>query len=290
MDINSDKPLYSIVMPVFQSAAYIQVNVARVAAVMDAIGAGYEIILVDDNSSDDTWGMLVKLKATTPHLRIFRLARNVGITPATYAGALQANGEYIITLDDDLQHPPEEIPKLIAALNQNQVDIVFGNPENRHHAYKLHPALVWFGKFLFHQVYMRRYRKLFFFTTFRLFRASLLQKNGGPWGHLFFIWQLDPRRCMDVPTQHQKRMQGTSNHNFWKQVRHFAPFLYYFSIRTIWAFQVVLLIWVAFMLANNDKTYTLFIAILLMVALAVRWILQLRLAKMEKAKHTITES
>lgn len=290
MDINSDKPLYSTVMPVFQSEAYLQANVARVVAVMDALGDAYEIILVDDNSTDGTWDMLLKLKAVTPHLRIFRLARNVGQTPATYTGALQAHGEYIITLDDDLQHPPEEIPKLIKAFKQNQVDIVFGNPENRHHAYKQHPALVLFGKFLFHQVFMRRYRKLFFFTTFRLFRSSLLKKNGGPWGHLFFIWQLDPARCMDVPTKHQKRMQGTSNHTFWKLVRHFAPFLYYFSIRSIWALQLVLLIGVAFVLASNNKTHTLFIALLLMVALLLRKILQYRLAKIEKAKCTITES
>lgn len=289
MDINIDKPPYSIVMPVFQSAAYLETNVARVVAVMDALGAGYEIILVDDDSTDGTWDILLKLKATTPHLRVFRLARNVGQTPATYAGALQAKGAYIITLDDDLQHPPEEIPKLIAAIKQNPVDVVFGNPENRYHAYKQHPALVWFGKFLFHQVFMRRYRKLHFFTTFRLFKASMLRQNGGPWSHLFFIWQLDPSRAMHIPTKHKGRQQGQTNHTFTKLVRHFAPFLLYFGLRTMVVLQVLVALGaVAYILQLQyaSNVFSFWPQVIVAIALVVTVVKRLLKAQLNSMEHT----
>jgi polyisoprenyl-phosphate glycosyltransferase len=233
---------YSVVLPVFQAQRYIQLSVQRIVAVMDLLGVGYEIILTDDNSTDGTWDALQQLKAQYPQVRIAKLSKNNGQTPATYLGATLANGALVITLDDDLQHPPEEIPKLIAAMKANDVDIVFGDPEQRHHPNKQHPFLVAIGKFMFHQVFLRRYRKLNFFTTFRIFKSGLLSSNGGPWSHLFFIWQLNPARAKHIPTVHEPRKQGSSNHTVLRLVRHFSPFLWYFTLRTVVVLQVLLLL------------------------------------------------
>jgi glycosyltransferase involved in cell wall biosynthesis len=238
-----DKQLkYSVVLPVFQAQRYIQLSVQRIIAVMDSIGEAYEVILIDDNSTDGTWIALKQLKAQHPQVRIAKLSANIGQTPATYLGATLAKGALIITLDDDLQHPPEEIPKLIAAIEANNVDIVFGDPEQRHHPNKQHPWLVVVGKFMFHRVFLRQYRKLNFFTTFRLFKRDLLSANGGPWSHLFFIWQLSPGRAIHTPTMHEPRKQGTSNHTLMRLIRHFSPFLWYFALRTTVVLQVLLLI------------------------------------------------
>lgn len=286
---------YSVVIPVFQAKEYIWPSVLRVVQVMDAIGYPYEIVLTDDHSTDGTWEELKKLKAQFSQVRIFQLSQNVGQTPATMAGAQQAAGQYIITLDDDLQHPPEEIPKLIAAINANEVDIVFGDPEHRHHPNKQHPVLVSIGRFMFHSVYMRRYRKLNFFTTFRIFKAGLLSANGGPWSHLFFIWQLNPARAMHITTEHLPRKQGMSNHTALRLVRHFSPFLWYFSLRTLVVLQVLLLLGALayygyqYQGEDLDKSNGYLILAFAVAAFVAKQAIAAQLRRIEKQKGTITE-
>ncbi len=286
---------YSVVLPVFQAQRYIQLSVQRIIEVMDSIGAPYEIILADDHSTDGTWEVLKNIKAQHKQIRIVRLSQNIGQTPTTMAGAQQAKGQFIITLDDDLQHPPEEIPELIAAINANDVDVVFGDPKQRHHPNKQHPVLVAIGGFMFHWVFMRRYRKINFFTTFRIFKAGLLSSNGGTWSHLFFIWQLSPSRAMHTPTKHEPRKQGKSNHTAWRLVRHFSPFLWYFTFRMAAVLQVLLLLGA---LANygyqfqgenlnlSNGNWILALAVLVFVA---KQAVFAHLRRLEDLKGTITE-
>lgn len=291
-----DGPLkYSIVMPVFQARGYIAASVERVVTAMDAIGQPYEVVMVDDHSTDGTWEVLKQIKASTPVVRILRIGQNRGQTPATMAGAQYAKGEVIITLDDDLQHPPEEIPKLIEAFENNDVDVVFGDPENRHHPNRQHPFLVAIGRFMFHSVYMRKYRNLNFFTTFRLFRADLINTNGGCWSNLFFIWQLNPNRAMHVSTIHLARQQGQSNHTTIRLIRHFAPFLWYFSLRTVWVLQVLLLLVAIVYFANsymaNDVELTdgQWILLLALGLIAIKMFIAGVLKRMERVDLMVTE-
>lgn len=291
-----DGPLkYSIVMPVFQAGAYIAASVARVVNAMDSIGQPYEIVLVDDHSTDETWKVLKQIKVANPSVRILRLGQNGGQTPATMAGAQHAKGELIITLDDDLQHPPEEIHKLIEAFESNDVDVVFGDPENRHHPNRQHPFLVSVGRFMFHSVYMRKYRNLNFFTTFRLFRADLLSTNGGPWSNLFFIWQLNPARAMHINTIHIARQQGQSNHTVGRLFRHFAPFLWYFSLRTVWVLQLLLLVVAIAYFANQyfandvDLSKGHWILLMALVLIALKMFVMGVLKRMERVDLLVTE-
>lgn len=286
---------FSIVIPVFQAGAYIAATVDRVVVVMETLAQPFEILLVDDHSTDNTWEVLKQIKALVPAVRILRLGHNVGQTPATMAGARHAKGELIVTLDDDLQHPAEEIPKLVIAFENNDVDIVFGDPDKRHHPNKQHPVLVAMGRFMFHQVYMRKYRKINFFTTFRLFRANLLSTNGGQWSHLFFIWQLNPARAMHISTQQVGRQQGQSNHTVLKLVRHFSPFLYYFSLRTVWVLQVLLLMgavaYVAslYSAAGLDLSESRWVLVLALALIAINMFVAVSLRRIEQVDLTLTE-
>ncbi len=290
---------YSVVIPVFQAKEYIYASIVRVVQAMDSTNEPYEIILTDDQSTDGTWETLHAIKEQFAQVRIVRLNHNVGQTPATMAGARQAKGALVVTLDDDLQHPPEEIPKLIAAYNSNDVDVVFGDPENRHHPNKQHPMLVAVGRFLFHYVYMRRYRKLNFFTTFRLFKVELLSTNGGNWSHLFFIWQLNPARAMHIPTVHKARQQGASNHTALRLIRHFSPFLWYFSLRTIWVLQALLMVTAVAFFVNQYKAQDIdlsealkqgrWILVLALIAILAKVIIRAVLKKMEHADLSVTE-
>lgn len=118
---------YSVVVPVFNSEASLRELRDRLLPVMKGTGKGFEFIFVDDGSIDGSWEVLRKLKEEDPEITtIIRLAKNFGQHSATFCGFHFAKGEYIITLDDDLQCPPEEIPKLIKRLEETDAELVYG--------------------------------------------------------------------------------------------------------------------------------------------------------------------
>jgi len=125
----------SIVIPVFRGAATIASVVEGVIDCLRAAGMSGEIILVDDGSPDETWQVLKDLHAEFPNIvRAIRLMRNFGQHNAIVCGLRHATGEYIVTMDDDGQHPPEELPKLIRAIEESGADVVYGVPKERSHA------------------------------------------------------------------------------------------------------------------------------------------------------------
>src|SRR5262245_33993107 len=104
---------YSIVIPCFRSTQWLEELVRRVDQTLAARGDEYEILLVNDASPDGTWLKMLALTKEFPALRALDLQFNVGQYRATLCGLEHAHGEYVITMDDVLQHPPEEIPRLI---------------------------------------------------------------------------------------------------------------------------------------------------------------------------------
>jgi glycosyltransferase involved in cell wall biosynthesis len=119
----------SAVVPVYNSAGTLDVLVERIRAALD--GHDYEIVLVNDGSTDGSWERVVQL-AAEPDVRGLDLARNFGQHNALLAGIRAARGEVIVTLDDDLQNPPEEIPRLLVRLREGY-DVVYGTPNVRQH-------------------------------------------------------------------------------------------------------------------------------------------------------------
>lgn len=109
---------FSVVVPIFNEGANLRPLHRRLAAVLDALGRPYEMIFVDDGSSDDSVAVLRELQARDPHLRLILFRRNFGQHPAVMAGFNAVRGRVVITLDADLQSPPEEIPKLLPPLEQ----------------------------------------------------------------------------------------------------------------------------------------------------------------------------
>ncbi len=109
---------YSVVVPVYNEAGNLPELHTRLTAVMRALARPYEIIFVDDGSTDQSVPIMRSLQDGDPHLVIICFQRNFGQHPAVIAGFNRAAGEVIITLDADLQNPPEEIPKLLAKLDE----------------------------------------------------------------------------------------------------------------------------------------------------------------------------
>ncbi|HWZ87706.1 MAG TPA: glycosyltransferase family 2 protein [Polyangiaceae bacterium] len=110
----NESPELSVVAPMYNEEGNILAFVAAVEKVIRSIGVPFEIILVDDGSSDGTWAQIVEQSKHFPALRGARLARNFGHQGALMAGLSEARGRAIVSMDGDLQHPPELIPELFA--------------------------------------------------------------------------------------------------------------------------------------------------------------------------------
>lgn len=130
MTVASPPERVSVVVPVYNSAETLDVLVDRIRRALD--GRDHEIILVNDGSTDRSWQQVVRLTSDTPNVRGVDLARNFGQHNALLAGIRAARGEIVVTLDDDLQNPPEEIPRLLARLDEGY-DVVYGTPNVRQH-------------------------------------------------------------------------------------------------------------------------------------------------------------
>jgi undecaprenyl-phosphate 4-deoxy-4-formamido-L-arabinose transferase len=124
----------SVVIPVYRSGAVLSELVERLRVVLDRERLSYEIIFVDDASPDNSWDVLNELRAKFPdRLIAIQLMRNFGQHNALMCGFRHARGKYVITMDDDLQHPPEEIPKLLRAIDETGADLIYGVPDQRQH-------------------------------------------------------------------------------------------------------------------------------------------------------------
>ena len=120
----------SIVIPVFNEAQSLGPLHTRLTRTLEKIGRPYEIVFVDDGSRDESSVQLRALRARDSAVRVIRFTRNYGQHAALLAGMERARGEVIVTLDADLQNPPEEIPRLLAALVDG-VDVVGGRRVSR---------------------------------------------------------------------------------------------------------------------------------------------------------------
>jgi glycosyltransferase involved in cell wall biosynthesis len=123
----------SVVVPCYRSASTLPALVRRLVDVLDGSGGPYEIILVVDGSPDDTWDVAAALTHRYGEVRAIRLSRNYGQHNALLAGVREAVFDVVVTLDDDLQHPPEQIPLLLATLEGDRLDLVYGVPHEEEH-------------------------------------------------------------------------------------------------------------------------------------------------------------
>ncbi|MBN1268922.1 MAG: glycosyltransferase family 2 protein [Kiritimatiellae bacterium] len=120
----------SVVIPVYNEVESVERLCTRLNEVLPGIGRSYEVLLVDDGSTDGTWEKLKEQAARIPHLRLVRFRRNFGQTAALSAGIHAAHGDVIVTLDADLQNDPEDIPRLLDHMDTG-ADVVSGWRKDR---------------------------------------------------------------------------------------------------------------------------------------------------------------
>lgn len=123
----------SIVVPVYNGEATLNELTTRIKAILAPVVKHYEIIFVNDGSQDSSWEVITRLSEQNEIIRGLNLMQNCGQHNALLAGIQVANYEIIVTIDDDLQHPPEEIPRLVSKLSEGY-DVVYGRPAERKHS------------------------------------------------------------------------------------------------------------------------------------------------------------
>jgi glycosyltransferase involved in cell wall biosynthesis len=205
----------SVVVPVYNGAATLEELAARLTRVLDPLFADFEIILVDDGSRDGSRALLETLARGNPRLRPIPLMRNYGQHNALLCGIRAARYELLVTLDDDLQNPPEEIPKLLARLDEG-FDVVYGTAQDRQHDAWRNWASALTRFALRSAVGAETARWV---SPFRLFRTGVREAFRGYESSFVSIDVLltwGTTRFAAVPVDHQTRRAGASNYTFRK--------------------------------------------------------------------------
>ena len=122
----------SVIVPLYNEAESLPELHAWIKRVMDANGFTYEIIFVNDGSTDSSWQVIEKLSASNPEVKGIKFRRNYGKSPALYCGFARAEGDVVITMDADLQDSPDEIPELRRMIVEDGYDLVSGYKQKRY--------------------------------------------------------------------------------------------------------------------------------------------------------------
>lgn len=129
----NNTPAYSIVVPVYNSSASLAELCARIDTALKSVS--YQLVLVDDGSTDNSWEVIDSIAAKNAgKITAIRFTRNYGQHSAILCGFSFCKGDFVVTMDDDLQHPPEEIGKLIDCQQQTNADVVYGIYTSKQHS------------------------------------------------------------------------------------------------------------------------------------------------------------
>jgi len=204
--------MLSVVIPVHNEEQALLPLYDRLTAVLERLGRPYEIIFVDDASTDRSFELLANLVETDPRLRVVRLRRNFGQTAALSAGFDEARGDVIVSMDGDLQHAPEDLPALLEKIDEGY-DIASGWRKQRNDHLLLRKIPSRIANWLMAKVSGIDLHD--FGTTFKAYRAEIL-KDVNLYGELHrFIPALASfygARIAEVPIQNPPRAGGESHY------------------------------------------------------------------------------
>lgn len=208
--------LYSVVVPVYNSEHTLHELYERVSKVFDeTLQEEFEMILVDDGSKDHSYEVMEELHDKDNRVKIIQQARNFGQHPALLCGFKYVKGDFIITMDDDLQHPPEEIPKLVKVMNErDDVDVIIAKYEGRQHNI-IRRMGTWVSVYATSKM-LKKPRDLEI-TSFRLIRRFIVDAIVKMDVHLPQIGNLlvqTSNRIINVPVHHDARKYGKSGYSF----------------------------------------------------------------------------
>jgi glycosyltransferase involved in cell wall biosynthesis len=224
----------SVVVPIYNSEQTLSELVGRLEPVLKVLAKEYEMVLVNDGSRDQSWAIIQRLVTENSRVRGINLMRNYGQHNALLCGIRAARYETVVTMDDDLQHAPEDIPKLIAKLEEG-FDVVYGTPEREPHG-------LWRGlaskltKFALQNVMGAQSARSV--SAYRALRTRLRVAFGryqSPFVSLDVLLTWGTTRFAAITVQHHPRVAGRSNYTLRALIIHALTLMTGFSV---WPLQV----------------------------------------------------
>src|ERR1700682_1510213 len=209
----------SVVVPVYNSEDSLQELVERVAKVLDSREREYELILVNERTRDRSWEQICDLAHRPRWVSGINLMRNFGQHNALLCGIRVARFEVIVTIDDDLQNPPEEIPHLLEKLNEG-FDVVYGTPDREEHGVWRNVASRVTKLALESTMGAETASKVSAFRAFRTALRDAFDSYRGPFVSVDVLLSWATTRFTSLPVNHQPRRMGVSNYTFRKLIRH----------------------------------------------------------------------
>jgi glycosyltransferase involved in cell wall biosynthesis len=218
----------SVVIPVYNGALSLRQLTTALLAALPGVAEHYEIIFVEDDGKDNSWDVLREIVAEFPCVRAFKHMRNYGQHNALLYGIRQAKYEIIVTMDDDLQHPPEELPKLLDKL-QEGYDVVYGTPQQEQHGFLRDMASQITKMALQGAMGVEAARNV---SAFRMFRTQVREAFAGfesPLVNIDVLLTWGTSRFAAVMVRHEARQYGVSNYTIRKLIVHALNMLTGFS-------------------------------------------------------------
>jgi glycosyltransferase involved in cell wall biosynthesis len=214
-----DNIAYSIVIPIHNSSGTLDELCVRLKGVMDAMGEPYEVIMVDDGSTDDSWTRMERIHSKDRRFKSIQLTRNFGQHNATVCGLAHSSGNLVLTIDSDLEHHPEDIPKFI---EHRDHDIVIAQLQRKkHNAFKRVTSRMkdWF---IYKLIGAPKGIQI---TSFRMFRKNIadnMVRIATPYPFIPALMFFVSKDVKGVPIEHHRRMHGKSTYTLRMMLRLFS--------------------------------------------------------------------
>ncbi|WP_158939976.1 glycosyltransferase family 2 protein [Burkholderia sp. S171] len=212
--------MISVVVPVYRSQAMLDALYSQVSSVLDTQSLPWEIVFVEDAGGDASWSLIEALATADPRVRGLRMSRNYGQHNALLCGIRAARGDVVVTIDDDLQHPPREIIKLLERLTPD-VDVVYGYSVSDQPHGVLRGTASRLSKWALRVAMgVESARHASAFRAFRTHLRRAFGENYGPSVNIDVMLTWGTTRFASVQVKHDERMSGTSGYTLRKLVAH----------------------------------------------------------------------
>lgn len=220
--------LYSIIIPVFNSEEIIETTVKRTLSAFINFKLELEILLINDGSNDNSWKIIKKIAEINPQVKSINLLKNYGQHTAVLCGIQKASGDFLVTIDDDLQNPPEEIIKLINKINEGY-DLVFAEfTSKKHSEYRKLGAK--FVNYLNTKIFNKPNNiKL---SNFRIFTKEVAERLGNYntfYPYIPGLLLMFSSKIANTETEHKAREIGKSNYSLIRILKLISRLLFNYS-------------------------------------------------------------
>jgi glycosyltransferase involved in cell wall biosynthesis len=209
----------SIVIPVYRSQASLRELYQRLTSILILQGLSFEILFIEDCGGDNSWDVIQALAIENMRVHGLRMSRNYGQHNALLAGIRAAKGKLIATLDDDLQHPPEELPKLLSKIREGY-DVVYGSPEKEQHGFFRDIASQITKMALQNAMGAETARHVSAFRVFRTKLRGAFEAYKSPSVNIDVLLTWATTRFAAIPVRHEVRKYGISNYTTRKLLEH----------------------------------------------------------------------